>query len=249
MLAFSQCRRKDFAIPICAFVADEVEIQRDQFLRVNNTHPLRPGVLKELLPEVSTGIPARLAARQVPARICDWLHRYADSPFFGLVRRGSERRSGKDAGGVAEKAIIRMINESLSSPSGCLFTYRNIATGETDVEGICAILLAYWTAVKQVFPDAWGKPPDQSRLMQAVGIRAMGRLMDRVMGWVNSRDPKAVDYAERELRLISPVCHWTDGIWEEVNYLAWTEVKDAPRHIQALSNFLIRSYFRAKGMA
>ena len=40
-----------------AFVADEVDLQRDQFLRVNNAKPLPRGLITELLPEVSTILP------------------------------------------------------------------------------------------------------------------------------------------------------------------------------------------------
>ena len=36
-LAISKSTRRDMPIPVNAFVADEVELQRDQFLRVNNT--------------------------------------------------------------------------------------------------------------------------------------------------------------------------------------------------------------------
>jgi DGQHR domain-containing protein len=39
-LAISHCKDKSFPVPICAFVADDVELQRDQFLRINNTKPL-----------------------------------------------------------------------------------------------------------------------------------------------------------------------------------------------------------------
>src|SRR5262249_60623684 len=116
------------------------------------------------------------------------------------------------AGVIADTSVVRMVEESLSSTSGCLFPYRNIATGETDADGICAVLVAYWTAVKRVFPDAWGKPAHQSRLMHGVGIRAMGRLMDRVMASVNARDPRAVDHAERELRRGGPFCPWPAGV-------------------------------------
>jgi len=35
-LAISKSNRRDLPIPVNAFVADEVELQRDQFLRVNN---------------------------------------------------------------------------------------------------------------------------------------------------------------------------------------------------------------------
>lgn len=40
-LAISKSRRSELPIPVNAFVADEIELQRDQFLRVNNTKPLQ----------------------------------------------------------------------------------------------------------------------------------------------------------------------------------------------------------------
>jgi DGQHR domain-containing protein len=249
VLALSKCRRKDFPVPVSAFVADEIELQRDQFLRVNNTRPLPRGLISELLPEVSTNLPARLAARKVPAAICDWLDRTPHSPFYKLIRRASNDRSADDSGIIADTSVIKMVEESLSSTSGCLFPYRNIATGETDGDGICAVLVAYWTAVKHVFPDAWGKPPHLSRLMHGAGIRAMGRLMDRVMAGVHGRDPKAVNLAEHELRRVAPVCRWTKGVWEDLNELAWNEVQNVPRHVRVLSNYLIRTYLQGKGLA
>lgn len=128
----------------------------------------------------------------MPSAICDWLGRTPDSPFHGLVRRSSDGRKRR-AAVVTDTSLIKVIEESLSSASGCLFPYRNIATGETDADGITAVLVAYWTAVRRVFPAAWGKPPAQSRLMHGAGVRAMGRLMDRVMAGVNGRSPKAAD--------------------------------------------------------
>src|SRR5262249_9684528 len=139
-----------------------------------------------------------------------------------------------------------MIEDSLSSPYGCLFTFRNIASGETDIDGICAVLVAYWTAVQKVFPDAWGKSPEESRLMHVAGIRTMGRLRDRMMSWVNCRDPQATEYARRELLHVAPVCRWTEGVWDELDDLAWNEVHNTPQHLRLLSNYLIRSYLKAK---
>jgi DGQHR domain-containing protein len=245
-LALAKCKRKNFPVPVNGFVADEVELQRDQFLRVNNTRPLPTGLITELLPEVSTNLPARMAAKKVPSAICDWLGRAPDSPFHGLVRRSSD--GGKRPSAVVtDTSLIKVIEESLSSTSGCLFPYRNIATGETDGDGITAVLVAYWTAVRRVFPDAWGKSAALSRLMHGAGIRAMGRLMDRVMAGVNGRSPKAADAAEKELRLVAPVCRWTAGEWEGLNDLPWDEVQNTPRHIRVLSNHLIRAYLQAKG--
>ena len=45
-LAISQCRDRSFAVPVCAFISDNVEIQRDQFVRVNTTKPLPRGLVE-----------------------------------------------------------------------------------------------------------------------------------------------------------------------------------------------------------
>src|SRR5690606_19626870 len=39
-LALSKSNRKDLLVPVNAFLADTVDMQRDQFLRINNTRPL-----------------------------------------------------------------------------------------------------------------------------------------------------------------------------------------------------------------
>ncbi len=79
-LAISKSKRRDLPIPVNAFVADEVELQRDQFLRVNNTKPLPRGLITELLPEVSTPLPANLQAKKIPSALCDLLNTEPHSP-------------------------------------------------------------------------------------------------------------------------------------------------------------------------
>jgi hypothetical protein len=165
------------------------------------------------------------------------------SPFCGLVR-GTRKSAAKQKGVVSAAVITRMVEESLSTPSGCLFPYRNIATSQTDVEGICRVLMLYWTAVKNVFADAWGKPESRSGLMRATGIRAMGRLMDRVMPSIDIYDDKSLTQIEAELRKVAPTCRWTSGVWEEME-IKWNEVQYVPRHIHALSNTLLRAYVHA----
>ena len=150
---------------------------------------------------------------------------------------------------MADTSIVKMLQESLSTPSGCLFPYRNIATDETDFDGIWLLLVMYWTAVKRVFPDAWGKPTLKSRLMHGAGIRAMGRLMDRIMSAVNPKSPHALGHVKAELQNIAPVCRWTHGHWEDLDGIAWNEIQNVPRHIRVLSNFLIRSYIQRRGAA
>jgi DGQHR domain-containing protein len=244
-LAISKSKRTNLPIPINAFIADDVALQRDQFLRVNNTKPLPRGLITELLPEVSTPLPANLQARKIPSALCDLLTNDKGSPFRDIIARASTPVSKKKGAVVADSSIVKVLQESLTSPSGCLFPYRNIATGETDFDGIWATILTYWTAVKKTFPDAWGKPPQRSRLMHGAGLRAMGRLMDRIMPQIMPRSPGAVDHVRHELRIVAPYCHWTSGRWTELG-LEWNEIQNVPRHIRILSNLLVRSYVQGR---
>ena len=158
-LAIAQCKRKDLPIPVNAFVTDDVETQRDQFLRVNNAKPLPRGLVTELLPEVSTSLPRNLAARRIPSSLCNLLNSEKSSPFRGLIRRTSTASGERNKAVITDNSVIHMIQESIQSPTGCLFPHRNIATGETDHDAILQILVTYWSAVKKVFPQAWGKTP------------------------------------------------------------------------------------------
>lgn len=247
-LALSKCeKRKNFPIPVNAFVADNVDLQRDQFFRVNSSKPLPHGLITELLPEVSSTLPANLSAKKMPSAICDWLNQEKTSPFHQLIRRASTSKEDKSSTIVNDNAIITAIKESLSQTSGCLFPFRNIATGETDFDSIIAVLVTYWGAVRDVFPDAWGLPPTKSRLMHGAGIRAMGRLMDRIMPTIDPNEDNADKIVIRELNRIEPMCRWTKGRWEDMDGMKWNDVQNFPRHINMLSNVLIRAYVRAKG--
>jgi hypothetical protein len=103
----------------------------------------------------------------------------------------------------------------------------------------------YWTAVRDTFPDAWGKPPTQSRLMHGTGIRAMGRLMDRLMAAIDLGHAEAPAQIRAELALLAPRCRWTSGRWEELD-LRWNQIENLPRHKHDLSSFLIRAHMQAR---
>lgn len=244
-LALAKAKRQDFPVPVNAFVADSVDVQRDQFLRINNTKPLPRGLVTELLPKISSPLPPRLSLRQTPSSLCDLLNRDEESPFCGLIRRPSTSKEDRDKAVITDTIIVDMLKESLTSPSGCLFPYRNLSSGETDFAGLWAALLLYWTAVKDTFPQAWGKPPTQSRLMHGTGIRAMGRLMDRVMAATDPTHDDAATQVRAELALLAPHCHWTSGRWEALE-LRWNEIQNLHRHTHELSSFLIRTYLQAR---
>lgn len=243
--ALSKVSKPDLPVPVAAFVADTVDMQRDQFFRVNNTKPLPRGLVAELLPEVSTPLPPRLAAKKLPSAIVDLLNQRDDSPFKGLIRRPSTPKESRKQAVITDTSLLKAIEENLNSTAGCLFPYRNIATGETDTDAVWAVLTVYWTAVKETFPEAWGQRSTKSRLSHGVGIRAMGRLMDRVMYSLDASQEGATELVMKELAIVAPHCAWTSGTWEELG-LKWNEVQNVPKHISWLSNFLIRTYVTGK---
>ena len=52
-LALSRTKNRRLPVPIAAFVADTLELQREQFLRVNTVQPLPVNLVTELLPEIT----------------------------------------------------------------------------------------------------------------------------------------------------------------------------------------------------
>jgi DGQHR domain-containing protein len=243
-LALSRATNREFPIPVTAFIADSVEMQRDQFLRVNNTKPLPRGLVTELLPEVDTPLPPRLSIKQMPSELCNLLNQRDTSPFYGLIRRASSDTKASRSAVVTDTSVIKMLEESLA-PSGCLFVHRNMSSGETDFDGLWTSLIVYWSAVKDTFPEAWGKPPTKSRLMHGAGIRAMGRLMDRILNAIDANCPEAPTIVRAELARIAPHCHWTSGTWSELR-LRWDDIQNVHRHTQELSNFLLRTYVQSR---
>lgn len=244
-IALSRSRRKDLPVPVNAFIADGIDLQRDQFLRVNNTKPLPRGLVTELLPEVAIEISPRLSAAKIPSELTTLLNSDDQSPFKGLIRRASTPKEDRPKAVITDTSIVKMLQEGITSSSGCLFPYRNIATGETDLEGIWQVLITYWTAVKKTFPEAWGQPTQRSRLMHGVGIRAMGRLMDKVMAAVDPAQKDASQTVLNDLAIVAPYCRWTSGEWEGLG-VKWNALENTHTDIKVLANYLIRTYIQEK---
>lgn len=245
--ALSKCAKPNLPIPVNAFIADDLSLQRDQFLRVNNTKPLPKGLISELLPEVDTVLPPNLAARRIPSALIDVLNLDPHSPMHRLIRRASTEKEERATAVITATPLMLAIEESLTTPSGCLYSYRNLATGETETEEIRKVLFLFWTAVKKTFPEAWGKNPKESRLMHGAGIRAMGRVMDHIMRGIDPNTNSAQEAILKALAPLKKVCHWTSGRWEELDGLAWNEIQNLPRHTQLLSSVLVRAVLARGG--
>jgi DGQHR domain-containing protein len=238
-LALAKSRNQRIPVPVVGFVSDNLALQREQFILVNKAKPLPGRLINELLPETSGVLfPRDLSERRIPSQLCNMLNEDEKSPFHGLIKRPS---APKQKGAfVTDSALIEMIRQSIRNPLGALAPYKAIGDSDANLEQMYKVLVGYWSAVRQVFRDAWGLPPSKSRLLHSAGIQAMGVLMDKML----SRHESETDrwrVVREELKKISPYCHWTRGTWEELG-LDWNEIQNLQHHIRGLSDALVRIY-------
>jgi DGQHR domain-containing protein len=234
-LALSEADDVELVVPVVGFVSTNIDVQREQFILVNKVRPLPNRLIDELLPEIGTWLPRDLSSRRLPSALCKQLNTDPKSPFYGHIRQ----LSGNDEQGVViDTAVSTMIRHRLKSPLGALAPYRALHNGASDVDGMYRALCSFWWGVREVFDDAWGLPPQRSRLMHSAGILAMGVLMDRVMARVDGH-PDARVAVRDALNRLAPHCHWTDGEWEGLG-LDWNEIQNTPRDIRVLAEHLVR---------
>lgn len=238
-LALAQAINREVAVPVVGFVSDSLAVQREQFILVNKAKPLPTRLINELLPETgSIVLPRDLTSRKVPSEICSLLNRDPASPFHGLIKRPSDRNDSSAV--ITDTAVITMIRNSMNNPLGALAPYKASGREGADVESMYRLLITYWTAVKKVFAEAWGKDPRQSRLMHSAGIEAMGVLMDKIYARLSGSEEE-VKVVQRELEKVAPECCWTKGTWEPMG-MVWNEIQSTPRDIKKLQDALVRAY-------
>lgn len=238
--ALSRSTNKDIMVPVVGFVAPSLEVQRQQFILVNKAKPLPKRLINELLPEIASDLPADLRPAKVPSELCNLLNRDPKSPFYKLIRRVSDEDTNTTAV-IVDTALINSMKQSINN-YGALALYKNTAPeGYSDVESMYRVMCVFWDAVKKVFPEAWGRRPQESRLMHSAGIQAMSILMDRIMSRMH-QTTNVPEEVELCLRRIAPYCSWMNGTWEGLG-LEWNEIQNLPRHIKALAEYLVQLDF------
>jgi len=234
-IALSQAENHGFPVPVIAFVSEDLSTHREQFILVNKARPLPPRLINELLPEVDGELPRDLAPRRIPSELVNYLNTAAESPFRGLVRRLSE---DNPSAVVTDTALIKSVRNSINSPLGALAPFKATPSQPADAVGMLRVLIAFWGGVRDTFPEAWGRPPTESRLMHSAGIEAMGFLMDRIM----SRAAINADLRRHSmdaLTRIAPFCRWTSGRWPDIER-DWNDIQTTGRDIRLLSDQLAR---------
>jgi DGQHR domain-containing protein len=238
-LALSKSSSQALAVPIVAFETASLETQRQQFILVNRAKPLPRRLIDELLPDTpDVLLPRDLTARQVPSQLCNLLNVNDASPLRGMVRRASQSDSPGRV--VIDAALLAMIRRSLNNPNGALAIFRSWDGLRNDTNAMFETLVDFFSAVKQVFPTAWGKPPSQSRLMHSAGIAALGELMDRIAARASGHKRLRAFFAQ-ELGSIAQHCAWDEGTWPGIDR-SWDDIEATPRDIRLLSQVLVQLY-------
>lgn len=233
-IALSQAQNKAFPVPVVAFVSEELSVHREQFILVNKARPLDPRLINELLPELDVVFPRDLSARKIPSELVHLLQTSQNSPFKGLIKRISEESSEAV---VTDTTLVKAIRNSINGALGALAPYKASGNTPADVDAMFRLLVGFWCGVRDVFPNAWGRPATESRLMHSAGIAAMSVLMDRVM----SRAAPGADlrrHAAEALARLAPQCRWTSGRWNELQR-DWNEIQNVSKDIRMLAGYLV----------
>lgn len=241
-LALSKAKNKNIPVPVIAFVAPDLETQREQFILVNKAKPLPTRLINELLPEVDMYLPRDLAVRKLPSELCSLLNRDPNSPFYQRIRQASFEGEN-DSAVIVDTALIEVFRRSITSPLGVLAQFKGIGEGDMDTMGMYNAINAFWGAVKETFPEAWQLPPSKSRLTHSAGIKAMGTLMDRIMARVPSQS-NVDSTVKQALSRIAADCCWTEGSWKGLD-MQWDEIQNISKHVRGLEEVLIKLDFDA----
>lgn len=242
-LALAKANRNDLLVPVVAFVASSLEVQRQQFILVNRAKPLSQRLVNELLPETENMfLPKDLAANKIPSQLCSSLHEDPKSPFHTRIDRQSAKAGRQNS--FTDTAIIQMIRERINNPVGALAHLKGFDGNGADLNEMYRVLVAYWSAVAETFPDAWDLPPEQSRLTHGAGIRAMGALLDRIASRINLEQKNLKASFKNELAPIKSKCAWTKGRWPLIN-LSWNAIEVTTRSVNELTRVLNSLYMEA----
>ena len=235
--AIREARIDHFPVCVVAFITDDDQEQREQFILVNSTKPLPKGLIYELLPTTRAKLPSLLQHRRFPAHLLDRLNHEEGSPLRGLIRTPTVME-----GLIKDNSVLKMLENSLSD--GVLYRFRNAKDGGGDTEAMLRVLHAFWGAVAEVFHDAWRLPPRRSRLMHGAGIVSIGFVMDAIADRYRQTGLPGIEQFRQDLEPLRDICRWTDGYWDfgPGDQRKWNEIQNTHHDIQLLANYLLVQY-------
>ncbi|MDA8991822.1 tRNA-guanine transglycosylase DpdA [Akkermansiaceae bacterium] len=239
MAALRQMSGRSITVPVTAIESSGIEDEREQFVLINNTRPLPKSLVYELLPSLGDSVPPKFRRRQKAYEILELLAKDPKSPFFQRIKTTTSGHLSN--ANIKDVSVLRMIENS--ADNGILARYSQSSKTRAKV------LIQYWSAVENLFPEAWKLPPRESRLTHGAGIVSLGFLMDAIAFGLKQNDRSLATPAfQLELQTIAHQLAWTKGSWDLAPdmSLPWNEIQNTSRHIDLVTNFMIRIYRTGK---
>lgn len=172
--ALNNLQSEDFEVLVNAFITDDTDEQREQFLLINNTKPLAKSLIYELLPEVKSELPSTYRDKQLPNKLISILNTQVHSPFYHRIKTHTY-----PDGYIKDNTIIKALIASLSD--GVLFEFSEHNLVMNDVESMCSLLNSFWGAVHKLFSEDWKLDPKKTRLTHGAGILALATIMETII--------------------------------------------------------------------
>ncbi|CAM2924118.1 DGQHR domain-containing protein DpdB [Saccharomonospora xinjiangensis] len=223
----------EFPVAVVGFITESEEEQRSQFILVNSTRALPKGLIHELLPDTTGHLPDAYVRRRLPAQLMTRLNGKRESPFFRIIASPTAPN-----GYIKDNSVLKMVEHSLFE--GALYQYRNPVDGTGDVDRMLDHLIAFWSVVRDVFPDEWSRPPRSSRLTHGVGIQSLGFVMDTLTEDVSAEGVNTVKLREI-LESLRPHVAWTSGTWKfSDGERRWNSLQNTPNDVRQLTSYLLK---------
>lgn len=210
--ALNTLQNKNFEVVVNAFITDNTDEQREQFILINNTKPLAKSLIYELLPEVNSELPSTYKDKLIPNKLISILNTQTHSPFFHTIKTHTF-----PDGYIKDNTIIKLLNASLMN--GTLFNFTsNVVTGKAtnDIDSMVSLLNAFWGAVEKTFPKDWKLPPTKTRLTHGVGILALSNIMENIIYKKILR--KNPNYLEEGSYIISDFEKYLEPIKDKIDW-------------------------------
>jgi len=172
--ALNNLQNEDFEVVINAFITDNTDEQREQFILINNTKPLPKPLIYELLPEVNSELPSTYRDKQLPNKLISILNTQAHSPFFHTIKTHTHPE-----GYIKDNTILKSLTASLSD--GILYELSEHEIGMNDIESMTNLLNAFWGAVEKTFPKDWKLDPKKTRLTHGAGMLSLSSVMEEIL--------------------------------------------------------------------
>ena len=188
-------------LSVNAMVAND-DRARQIFTIANSTQKIATDFSRALLATMDE-VPPHLRKDRIPANVTRLLAlKDPTSPFFEIVKYPGAVQAGRP---MAFNTLFLAASEFASSSL--------YPEDEPDAERVADHMKRAFSIVKQLWPEAWGVKPTESRLTHAAGIRALTGLMIDELEYLD-RSGSALDQAEtwvslkEALDLVAPSIAW-----------------------------------------